>query len=91
MHSYFKGQAYVKISVVAASGNIIYSEVANGDETTMKFNELNNLSYQNGYKITLWFAEAGRGLYFDQEQWNKVQVKGSGQITFEVNEGSWKK
>lgn len=91
MHSYFKGKPYITVSVSDTNDNVIYNVTANGDDSTMKFNELNNLSYQAGYKIKFWFAEANRGLYYQEDQWNKVKNSGNGDITFEIVGNNWVK
>lgn len=83
IHSYFKNQPYVKISVTNANNQEIYNVTVNGDEATSKFQDLNNISYQNNYKIQFWFAEANRGLYYADNQWNKVG-QGNGEITFQI-------
>ena len=56
----------------------------NGDETTMKFQDLNNISYKNNYKIKFWFAEPTRGLYYANNRWNQVKTLGTNNITFEI-------
>lgn len=83
IHSYFKNKAYVTISVTDENNDVIYNMTVNGDEATMKFTELNNISYKNNYKIKFWFAEANRGLYYGNTQWNQVG-KGNDEIIFHV-------
>ncbi|MBE4703955.1 M60 family metallopeptidase [Spiroplasma platyhelix] len=89
MHSYFKGKPYVSVSISDENGNVIYDVTANGDDSTMKFNGLNNISFKNNYKIKFWFAEANRGMYYEQGRWNKVRNNGNSEITFEIIDNSW--
>lgn len=71
IHSYFKDEKYVEIQVYDDNNQLIYDESVNGNENTLKFENLNNITYYNNYQVHFWFAEPSRGQYFSEGNWNQ--------------------
>ncbi|WP_342275855.1 M60 family metallopeptidase [Spiroplasma endosymbiont of Nebria brevicollis] len=76
IHLYFKDEKYVGIQVYDDNNQLIYDKSVNGDENTLKFEDLNNFTYHNNYQIHFWFAEPGvRGQYFSNGNWKQTKQK----------------
>ncbi|WDA53658.1 MAG: hypothetical protein PPFGHCPK_00070 [Spiroplasma endosymbiont of Drosophila atripex] len=64
-HDNFKNKSYIKVTIKDNNGISIYEKTAEGQNTSLIFDDINKINYKNNYTLIFWFAEPKRGLYFD--------------------------
>lgn len=85
LHSNFKNKRYIQVTITDDKDKVIYDVNVNGDETTEKLWELNQIKYQDNFKIKFWFTEPSRGWYYQDNKWNRVRDESvTNDITFKI-------
>lgn len=76
-HYYYQNQDYIVIIIKDDQGNSIYSKNAKRKDTTLIFEDINNINYKNNYLLNIFFLEPWRGIYFDSQinKWISLQEK----------------